>query len=131
MSIWTTIVSKMRELRRTMTGNTTIEQQLNLSYAISPQMKNAIEKWSAMYRGESPWLHEPTLEDPTHIASLNLASMIASEKARTATIEMEIKITGESERAKYLEEQLEEAVANEDYEKAASIRDEIEKEKKN
>ncbi len=32
---------------------------------------------------------------------------------------------------KSLEEQLEEAVANEDYEKAASIRDEIAKEKKN
>jgi len=34
-------------------------------------------------------------------------------------------------KSKSLEEQLEEAVANEDYEKAASIRDEIAKEKKN
>lgn len=97
MSMWTTMVSKIRELMRTMTGNNKIEQQLNLSYAISPQMKNAIELWSAMYRGEASWLHEPTLEDPTHIASLNLASMIASEKARLALLEFESEVTAPME----------------------------------
>lgn len=97
MSVWTTMVSKIRELMRTMTGNNKIEQQLNLSYAISPQMKKAIELWSAMYRGEASWLHEPTLEDPTHIASLNLASMIASEKARLALLEFESEVTAPME----------------------------------
>lgn len=78
-----------------------VESALHITPTISTQMKNAIELWESMYRNESPWLASENL------ASLNLASMIASEKARTATIEMEIKITGESERAKYIKEQFE------------------------
>lgn len=77
---------------RKMLSNKTIEDVLQIQPTISSEMKNAIELWEAMYKNRSPWLDD-------NIHSLGLAGMIASEKARTATIEMEIKVTGESERA--------------------------------
>lgn len=76
-----------------MVGANTIEQQLNVSYAISPQMETAIKLWSNMYKDNAPWLHEPDDNDPTRIASLGLPSMIASEKARIALLEFESEIT--------------------------------------
>lgn len=75
----------------------TFETVLKVQPAVSTKMKTAIELWEAMYKNESPWLSDDT------ITSLNLASLIASEKARTATIEMEVKVTGESEEAKFIE----------------------------
>ena len=93
MSMWTTVVSKIKELMNNMTGTNQIEKELNLSIVISPQMKAAIEKWSAMYKDKAVWLHEPTDDDPTRVASLSLASMIASEKARIALLEFESEIT--------------------------------------
>ena len=60
-------------------------------------MKEAIELWEQMYMNQSPWLTE-------NVKSLNLASLISSEKARTATIEMDVKITGESDMAKFMKD---------------------------
>lgn len=60
-------------------------------------MENVIELWAAMYKGESPWLHEPTNQDPTRVVSLGLPSLIASEKARTALIEFTSEITTPTE----------------------------------
>lgn len=82
-----------------MFSSNTIESALHIQPAVSSKMKTAIELWEAMYKNESPWL-----DVNKGFVSLNLASMIASEKARTATIEMEIKVTGESEKAKFVNE---------------------------
>lgn len=76
-----------------MTGVKSIEQALHLLPIMSDKMEEAIDTWSKMYKNESPWLHEPTTGDPIKIVSLGLASSIASEKARTATIEMKTAIT--------------------------------------
>lgn len=89
-----------------MIGARTIEQKLHVAPVISSQMEEAIQLWSDMYKGQAPWLKEPTFDDPTRIVSLGLPSMIASEKARTALIEFQSEITTPTEEVE---------VANPDY----------------
>ena len=76
-----------------MVGSRTIEQTLHVTPAISSQMENAIQLWSDMYKGQSPWLNEPSPVNPVRIVSLGLPGMIASEKARMALLELETEIT--------------------------------------
>ena len=78
-----------------MIGPKNLESVLHVSPAISSKMKEAIELWERMYMDESPWLNE-------NVKSLGLPALISSEKARTATIEMKVKITGESEKAEFI-----------------------------
>ena len=93
MSIWTTITDKVRGFINKMIGRQNIEEVLRVKPTISNEMVNAIELWTAMYEGKSPWLKEPTEDDPSTIKSLGLPQLIASEKARTALIEFESEIT--------------------------------------
>lgn len=95
--MWGTVISKLKEIFKTMIGSRTIEQTLHVAPAISSQMETAIETWSAMYKNQSPWLREPSYENPVRIVSLGLPAMIASEKARTALLELESEITAPSE----------------------------------
>lgn len=88
-SLW----DKIKELVNRMLGYNTIEQALHITPAISSKMQDAIELWTSMYEGESPWLHEPNVGDPTMIVSLGLPSFIASEKARMAVLELKSEIT--------------------------------------
>lgn len=81
-------------------GNTTVTQALNVTPAISSKMIDAIDLWSDMYKGESPWVREPSFDDPTRIVSLGLPSFIASEKARMATLEMKSEITSPDDKSK-------------------------------
>lgn len=76
-----------------MTGPRTIEEVVKVTPAISSKMSEAIQLWTLMYEGKAPWIKEPTYDDPTRIVSLGLPSLIASEKARMATLEMESEIT--------------------------------------
>lgn len=93
MSFWSTIAHKLKELLKRMIGVRTIEQKLHIAPIISSQMENAIQLWSDMYKGQAPWLHEPSWNDPTRVVSLGLPALIASEKARTALLEFESEIT--------------------------------------
>lgn len=97
MSMWGSIVSRLKELIRKMIGSRTIQNELHVSYAISPKMETAIQDWTNMYLNKAPWLHEPDANDPTRIVSLGLPAMIASEKARTALLELESEITAPTE----------------------------------
>jgi len=76
-----------------MIGQSTVEQTLNLTCPISYKMANAIERWTKMYEGNPPWVHEPNDVDKTRVVSLGIPAFIASEKARMATLEMETEIT--------------------------------------
>ena len=96
MSIWNTIVSKLREMLGMVSGQD-IAKELNVTTAISPQMENAIHLWSEMYTDNSPWLHEPDENNPTKIASMGIATLIASEKARLALLEFESEISTPTE----------------------------------
>lgn len=96
MSIWNTLMAKLREIISMISGKD-IAKELNISYAISPQMETAIHLWSDMYMDKASWLHEPTDDDPRKVASLGLATMIASEKARLALLEFESEISTPTE----------------------------------
>jgi len=93
MSLWANIVSKLKEIIKKMIGSRTIEQTLHVSPIMSSQMEHAIELWADMYKGQAPWLKEPTYSDPVRIVSLGLPALIASEKARTALLEFKSEIT--------------------------------------
>lgn len=95
--MWGNLVSRLRELIKSMIGSRTIQNELHVSYAISPKMETAIQTWTNLYMNKSPWLHEPDDNDPTKIVSLGLPAMIASEKARTALLELESEITAPTE----------------------------------
>lgn len=97
MSFWSTIAYKIKEMLSKMIGARTIEQKLHVTPSISTQMEHAIELWTDMYKGQAPWLHEPTWADPTRVVSLGLPSLIASEKARTALLEFQSEITTPTE----------------------------------
>ena len=71
----------------------TVENVLHVTPCVSDRMADAIQLWSDMYEGHSPWVREPTVDDPTRIVSLGLPQFIASEKARMATLEMKSEIS--------------------------------------
>lgn len=75
-----------------MIGSRTIQNELHVSYAISPKMETAIQLWTNMYMDKADWIHEPTNDNPTRVVSLGLPAIIASEKARTALLELQTEI---------------------------------------
>ena len=91
--MWRKLWAIIRELVSKVIGTKTIEQALHIMPIMSDKMMDAIEEWDKMYRNEADWLHEPTTGDPIKIVSLGIPSFIASEKARTATIEMKSVVT--------------------------------------
>ena len=93
MSLW----SKLKEIFRKMIGPKTVESVLHITPTISSEMSDAIQLWSDMYEDKSPWLREPTKDSPVRIVSLGLPALIASEKARMATLEMEAEINAPME----------------------------------
>ena len=89
-SLW----NRIKEFFSYMFGfNQKIEQTLHVSPAVSDKMAQAIDEWTAMYKDEAEWLHEPTPNDPTRVVSLGLPAFIASEKARMAVLELKSEIT--------------------------------------
>lgn len=89
MNIW----ERMKGAVKKMLGIEDIEKVINVKPVVSQDMVNAIQLWSDMYEGRAPWLKNPTPGDPERVVSLGLPSLIASEKARMVTIEMESEIT--------------------------------------
>lgn len=91
MSLW----DKLKGVWYKMTGREVVEKILSVKPAISADMQNNIMLWSDMYEGRAPWLKEPNLANGEYerVVSLGLPALIASEKARMATLEMESEIT--------------------------------------
>ena len=87
------ILSKLKEVFSKMIGTKSVESVLHITPVMSTKMQNKIQLWEDMYEGHSPWLREPTYDNPSRIASLGLPQLIASEKARTALLEFESEIT--------------------------------------
>ena len=96
MSLWSVIIEKLKGIFK-MIGGRTIEQTLHVTPIMSSQMETAIQTWSDMYKNQASWLREPTYDNPVRIVSLGLPALIASEKARTALLEMESEITTPTE----------------------------------
>ena len=92
-AIW----KKIKEIVSKMLPKKSIENVLHVSPAVSDKMADAIELWSELYKGEAPWLHEPTYTDPVRVVSLGLPAMIASEKARMVMLEMKSEVSAPME----------------------------------
>lgn len=87
------IWNKIKEIVQKMIPKKSIENVLHITPCVSDRMADAIQLWSDMYEGHSPWLKEPTYNDPVRIVSLGLPALIASEKARMVTLEMKSEIS--------------------------------------
>lgn len=87
------IWNKIKELITKMLPKKTVEDVLHITPCVSDRMAEAIQLWSDMYEGNSPWIKEPTPDNPTRIVSLGLPALIASEKARMVTLEMKTEIS--------------------------------------
>lgn len=109
MSFLNHVRYRVKEILSKMVGANTVEKTLKVAPTISMQMKRAIQLWSDMYGDRGPWIKEATADDPTRIVSLGLPAMIASEKARTALIELASEITTPMQEVE---------VANPDYKEA-------------
>ena len=93
MSLLNQVIEKIKGIWNKMIGKQTIQDVLRVTPAISNKMMQAIDLWSLMYEDKSPWIKEPTDEDPTTVRSLGLPQLIASIKASTALVEFESEIT--------------------------------------
>ena len=91
--MWRTLWEKIKEVLRKMIPSKTIESTLKITPVISNEMSKALELWSDMYVNKMPWISKPTVSNPVEIISLGLPAMIATEKARTAVLEMKSEIT--------------------------------------
>lgn len=82
------------------------EQVLQFTPYWSDKMADAIQLWSDMYEGHSPWLREPDLSLGRYerVVSLGLPQLISSEKARMAVLEMKSEISAPAEESKELED---------------------------
>ena len=85
--------NKIKEIIRKMLPKKSVEEVLQVTPCVSDRMADAIQLWSDMYEGASPWCKEPTFDDPVRIVSIGLPALIASEKARMATLEMKTEIS--------------------------------------
>lgn len=95
------LIALLKGALRKMIAPKTVENVLHITPSISNEMKYAIELWQDMYMDKAPWLADSKLK------SAGIPALIASEKARTATIEMEVKITGDNARATYIKDNFE------------------------
>lgn len=97
-----------------MSKSTTILDVLGTAPAVSSKMRGEIQLWTEMYENRAEWLHSATEDDPLTVVSLGIPAMIASEKARLATLELKSEITaadgGDSERAEFLNKAYQEGV---------------------
>ena len=89
MSLW----DKLKGVWNKMLGRDVIAKILSVQPAVSNEMINSIQLWSEMYEGRAPWLKSPKPGEPERVVSLGLPALIASEKARMVTLEMESEIT--------------------------------------
>lgn len=94
--MWSTLWQKIKEAIRKMLPVKSLEQTLHVVPIVSNKMAEALDLWDRMYKDQAPWIHDPTkgdIADPVKIVSLGLPSLIASEKARMAVLEMKSEIT--------------------------------------
>lgn len=64
-------------------------------------MQESIDLWGKMYINQSPWLND-------QIQSLNLAAAIASEVSRAITVEAKATVTGQGQKALFLQGMIDE-----------------------
>jgi A118 family predicted phage portal protein len=92
------IIQWIRERLQKMLNTNDMKRVTGSDIAINPLMVSALNLWSLIYQNKAPWLN-------VDVHSLNLGAAIASELARTVTIEMKAEVSG-SPRADFVNEQI-------------------------
>lgn len=104
------------EVWNKMINKSTIKDKLSVDIAISDGMLEAIKMWSLMYEDDTSWMNDLPYTGPRLTSdrqhSMNLPAAIASEIARSTTLEMKVEITGSGNRATYLNEQISRQLAS-------------------
>lgn len=85
----------------------TIAESMKIKLPINDDMVKKIEDWKMLYKDEPEWSRTDLWDD---FKTAGLASSIASEFARLTTLEFQSKVTGESERNRYLNENYQEVL---------------------
>jgi A118 family predicted phage portal protein len=80
-------------------NNTAIKRAMGADVAVSGKMQEAIALWMALYQDEAPWLEN------TNTQTLGLPAAIASELSRLCCVEYKAEVTGDSQRAAFLDEE--------------------------
>lgn len=98
------IITWLREAWSKMIGTTDIKTALNVDLEMSAPMVTALQNWSRMYINDAEWLSAT-------VKSMQLPAGIASEIARSATIEMKVEVTAaaagsKAKRADFLNTQM-------------------------
>jgi len=96
------ILRFIREVISKMIKQTDIKTALRVEPAVSSEMSTALENWRLMYINKASWINDD-------VRPLSLPSAIASEIARSTTIEMKVEVSG-SPRAKFLQQQLDQVL---------------------
>ena len=98
------IISFIKEAWNRMFGIKDVKKELGIDISLSTEMTSAIDVWGQMYRNQPSWAS-------TEVIPIGLPAAIAAEIARTATLEMVIKVEGGA-RAEYLQSQLNPVLEN-------------------
>ena len=81
----------------------TVKNKLGVEVAITSDMADALSTWSLLYKNQASWLND-------FVKSMNLPASIAGELANLVTLELEIEITGDNARSKFLQAQIDKVV---------------------
>lgn len=80
-----------------------IEKALGVEIDQDTLMSQAISLWANLYENKPPWLS-------TTVSTMGLPASISNEIARLVTLELKSEVTGESQRAKYLDTQYQKVI---------------------
>lgn len=94
------LINWIKEMLHRMFTPEEVYQIFNVQPAASSVMMGAVESWKNIYEGRALWL----TDDP-EMRSAQFASIVSSEAARLATIELGFEISG-SARADYLQQRM-------------------------
>lgn len=80
-----------------------IEKALGVEIDQDTLMSQAITLWANLYENKPPWLSST-------VSTMGLPASISNEIARLVTLELKSEVTGDSQRAKYLNEQYQKVI---------------------
>lgn len=82
----------------------TIESALSIKVDQDTLMNRAIELWTNMYENKPPWLSDT-------VSTMGLPAAISNEIARLVTLELKSEVTGEGDKANYINDQYQKVIS--------------------
>ena len=92
--MFSTIVNWVRSIMDKLLLKNLNGKSVNTDIPVSEEMKQSIDLWEKMYKGQAPWINED-------VKSLNLEADICTEFARLIMLEHKSELTG-SRKSEYI-----------------------------